>query len=250
MAVSGSSFAQSISINKNGNKGNGNGKGKNKKDDDPDTENQYDDDFIDDDENGDDGNDNGFVDEEVLLDDGSEDNNDFDTKWIFDRELDGIAIRWQIVEREINEYEFNSVIKNVDMSGTVSPISLMLKIRDENSWKSIVELNGQLSSTIDGDLNGSDDEDGDGVTVNDECPDSDIADTVIIDGCDTGVTNEVMSDGCTITDMIQICADTANNHGQFARCVSLFSNKLKKDGIINTNEKGAIQSCAAMSDRP
>ena len=47
------------------------------------------------------------------------------------------------------------------------------------------------------------DSDGDGIPDDeDNCPNSDLSDTVVIDGCDSGVANTLLSDGCTIADLI------------------------------------------------
>ena len=74
--------------------------------------------------------------------------------------------------------------------------------------------------------------------------------TVVIDGCDSGVVNACLDGGSTILDLIAECADGAKNHGQFVRCVAALTNDLKAQGIITGREKGAIQSCAAQADIP
>jgi hypothetical protein len=84
----------------------------------------------------------------------------------------------------------------------------------------------------------------------DECPNSDVSATVVIDGCNSGVPNPVFSNGCTISDLIAACAEGASNHGQFVSCVSQVTNDLKKAGTITGQQKGAIQSCAAQADIP
>ena len=95
------------------------------------------------------------------------------------------------------------------------------------------------------------DEDNDGIPDDiDECTNSDLSQTVVIDGCDTGVQNELLGDGCSINDLIGECADNATNHGNFVSCVSKLTNDLKKSGIITGQEKGAIQSCAAQANIP
>jgi len=99
------------------------------------------------------------------------------------------------------------------------------------------------------------DTDGDGVpddfpTGSDECDESDLTPTVVIDGCDSGVANTLFEDGCTISDEIAECAEGAKNHGKFVSCVSKLTNGLKKDGLISGKEKGKIQKCAAQSDLP
>jgi hypothetical protein len=104
---------------------------------------------------------------------------------------------------------------------------------------------------IDQNCNGRDlpcgvDSDDDG-TANDQdsCPDSDLSETVVVDGCDSGVSNAVLSNGCTISDEIVKCGADSRSHGQYVSCVSHLTNDLKHDGILTGREKGAIQSCVA-----
>jgi hypothetical protein len=93
------------------------------------------------------------------------------------------------------------------------------------------------------------DDDGDGVANGvDACQPSDLAATVIIDTCDSGVTNQLFSTGCTIADLVAACAVAPKNHGQYISCVSRVLNGLKKNHVITGREKGAIQRCAAGSD--
>lgn len=84
----------------------------------------------------------------------------------------------------------------------------------------------------------------------DSCIGSDESATVVIDGCDSGVTNTVFANGCRISDSIEDCADGATNHGKFVSCVSHYTNDLKKDGTITGAQKGAIQSCAGQANIP
>ena len=95
------------------------------------------------------------------------------------------------------------------------------------------------------------DADGDGVPdAQDDCPQSNLAPTVVIDGCDSEVGNATFPTGCTISDRVQECADGAQNHGAFVSCVAKLTNELKKAGVITGQQKGAIQSCAAQADIP
>ena len=85
----------------------------------------------------------------------------------------------------------------------------------------------------------------------DKCPDSDLFATVLIGACDSGVVNAEFSDGCWMNDLIGECAaDEEENHGSLVSCVAHLTNAWKKDGEITGREKGAIQSCAALSDVP
>lgn len=93
--------------------------------------------------------------------------------------------------------------------------------------------------------------DGDGVPDGmDSCIGSDPSATVVIDGCDSGVTNTVFANGCRISDSIEDCAEGASNHGAFASCVSHYTNGLKKNGTITGEQHGAIQSCAGGASIP
>jgi len=95
------------------------------------------------------------------------------------------------------------------------------------------------------------DADGDDVyDGQDNCPNSIVAPTIVIDGCDSGVLNSVFPNGCTISDRIQQCGVAAQKHGQFVSCVAHLTSKLKMVGIITGQQKGAIQSCAAQSSIP
>jgi len=93
--------------------------------------------------------------------------------------------------------------------------------------------------------------DGDGIANDiDSCPSSNLSETIIVDGCDTGVTNYMVSDGCTISDQITECAVDARNHGGFVSCIAHLTNELKIENIISGIEKGAIQRCAAQTPIP
>jgi len=73
---------------------------------------------------------------------------------------------------------------------------------------------------------------------------------VLIDGCDSGVSNTVLPGGLTISDLVADCAEEATNHGQFVSCIAHVTNDLKKSGIITSQEKNALQGCAAQADIP
>jgi hypothetical protein len=95
------------------------------------------------------------------------------------------------------------------------------------------------------------DADNDGAATGADCDDtSDFGATVVIGGCDSGVTNFFFTDGCTLSDKIQALGAGASNHGQFVSGVSHLTNALKKAGLINGNQKSAIQSCAAGASIP
>jgi hypothetical protein len=95
------------------------------------------------------------------------------------------------------------------------------------------------------------DTDGDSIPDDqDECPDSDLSATVVIDACDSKVPNGLFPSGCTISDLIAECAEGAHNRGRFVSCVSDLTDDLKEAGTIMGQQKGAIQSCAARANVP
>lgn len=95
------------------------------------------------------------------------------------------------------------------------------------------------------------DGDQDGVPdCSDDCPNSDLRATVVIQDCDSGVTNTLLEFGCTVSDQIELCVGESGNHGEFVSCVGGLTNSLKTDGILDSREKGAIQRCAARSEVP
>jgi len=95
------------------------------------------------------------------------------------------------------------------------------------------------------------DSDGDGVPdENDECDNSNLSLTVVIDGCDSGVANHLFEDGCTMADRIAACAEEAGNHGAFVGCVGELTKSRARDEIITPRDVGPIRRCAAHADLP
>jgi hypothetical protein len=95
------------------------------------------------------------------------------------------------------------------------------------------------------------DTDGDGVpNEDDECPGSIITPTVVIGGCDSGVQNTVLPNGCTLADTIEECVAGATNHRRLVGCVAQVVKELKQDGVITRPERAAILRCAARSRFP
>lgn len=89
-----------------------------------------------------------------------------------------------------------------------------------------------------------------GPYLQDACPDSDHGATIVIDGCDTGVKNDLFPDGCTISDLVHQCAASAANHGKFVSCVAELAENLKKDEFLSGRQKGAIEQCTANAGIP
>jgi hypothetical protein len=100
-----------------------------------------------------------------------------------------------------------------------------------------------LVALLDGDADGVPD-------ALDDCPSSDLASTVVIDGCDSGVANHMSENGCTISDAISACLAGATNHGRFISCVSELTDALVVNTTISDKEKGKIQRCAARARLP
>ena len=95
------------------------------------------------------------------------------------------------------------------------------------------------------------DADLDGKADNLDCePNSDLSATVAIDGCNSGVTNTLFSNGCTLSDLISHIAASARNHGQFVGGVARLTAALVNDGVITQAQKDAIMSCAGSSSLP
>jgi len=95
------------------------------------------------------------------------------------------------------------------------------------------------------------DADGDGIPDDqDDCPESNLESTIVIDGCDTHVVNALFERGCTMSDEIAACAEGAPNHGVFTSRVAHLTNAWKKSGLISGKEKGSIQHCAAQANIP
>ncbi len=95
------------------------------------------------------------------------------------------------------------------------------------------------------------DTDGDGVIdPDDACPNSDLAETVVIHGCDSGVANHLFDDGCTMADRIGECAAGAENHRGFVRCIAHLTHGWAGQGIITFRDGARIRRCAAQADLP
>jgi len=95
------------------------------------------------------------------------------------------------------------------------------------------------------------DADLDGVADDTDCePNSDLSATVTIQSCNTGVSNTLFADGCTVADNIAHAAASAGNHGNFVSAATQYADQLKKNHLINGNQQAAIVACAAGSTLP
>jgi len=63
------------------------------------------------------------------------------------------------------------------------------------------------------------DTDGDGITDDiDVCPNSNILPTITLKGCDAGVENQLLDNGCTMADHIIDCYVNSKSYGDFVSC--------------------------------
>jgi uncharacterized repeat protein (TIGR01451 family) len=124
---------------------------------------------------------------------------------------------------------------------------------DDPESTPVTDDNVSSYTGINGETNGDTDEDTDGDGISDDedqCIEPNADMTIVIAGCDSGVSNILFDTGCTMNDLIAQCADDAKNHGKFVSCVTKLTNYWKKHKLISGKEKGSVQSCAAQSDIP
>lgn len=146
---------------------------------------------------------------------------------------------------------FNPVIGGSSIShfeGVAFPNQLMEPAINPDLTTSL-DVPQDLTASLMTDIGWFSDQDGvpDGL---DACLGSDLRPTVVIGTCDSGVANPLVSNGCTISDLIGNCAAKARNHGAFVSCVSNATNDLKKSGVITNGGKSSLQSCAAGAKIP
>jgi len=68
--------------------------------------------------------------------------------------------------------------------------------------------------------------------------------TIVIDGCDTGVTDRLWGDDMLVSEWIEEYAENARSDREFLRKVARLTNSMKREGLITWEEKRAILSCA------
>jgi hypothetical protein len=87
-----------------------------------------------------------------------------------------------------------------------------------------------------------------------DCDAAAVTDTIEVLGCSTNVANTDVAGVCRLADVVkkQIddCAAGAGNHGDVASCFAHSLNNMKWTGLINNNDQGEMQSCAAGADVP
>lgn len=96
------------------------------------------------------------------------------------------------------------------------------------------------------------DADGDGcLDEDDPFVNSNMDEFINIDGCDTGIENKLTENcGVMMADLIGEAMATSKNHGEFVSEITHYANKWVEEGLIDTNEKSAIISCASKADKP
>jgi hypothetical protein len=90
------------------------------------------------------------------------------------------------------------------------------------------------------------DADDDGVADgDDECPGTVLGDRVMVGDCDTGVADQVLGNGCTMTELIASCKPEPRPRSRLLRCVIRLVRDWRREGIIHPSDGGKIIRCAA-----
>lgn len=95
------------------------------------------------------------------------------------------------------------------------------------------------------------DADGDSDGVPDECDacaQSDQASWIVLEECNTGVRNQLLDDGCTMSDLLSECVAAGGNHGQQTSCIVRLANRWRLQGLISGKDIGRIAGCAGRSN--
>lgn len=79
-------------------------------------------------------------------------------------------------------------------------------------------------------------------------------DTIEVLGCSTNVDNTDVAGVCKLADVVkkQIddCVAAGGNHGDVESCFAHSLNNMKRVGLVDNNDQGEMQSCAAQADVP
>jgi hypothetical protein len=81
----------------------------------------------------------------------------------------------------------------------------------------------------------------------DACPSSDLRSTIFIGSVNTGVTNDLLTNGCTLSDLIVDVSADAETHGEAVSSVAHLLNVLLAQGLITAEERDLLQSTFARS---
>ena len=82
----------------------------------------------------------------------------------------------------------------------------------------------------------------------DACLDSDLTKLIVVEECPTGVTNELLDDGCTMNDVLSECSLGAHSHGESIACVARQANDWRRQGLLSGKDVGRIAHCAGSSN--
>ncbi len=89
------------------------------------------------------------------------------------------------------------------------------------------------------------DDDDDGLSNNcDYCPTSDMAGTIVIGPCDSGVPNDLDDLGCTMGDVVSACPPPTFFIQDYVDCVSAITNQWIAEGRIQRTQRKMINRCA------
>lgn len=97
------------------------------------------------------------------------------------------------------------------------------------------------------------DSDGDGVAdAVDHCPSSVLGGNVDVNGAAPGTTSipnvtNFDGNGCSVQDLVNACAATPRNHGEYVNCISALAQRLRAAGLITGRQQGEMVSSAARS---
>ena len=73
---------------------------------------------------------------------------------------------------------------------------------------------------------------------------------VAVDACTTDVPDQLLINGCSISESIASIADASWNHGTFVSQAAHLLNDLRKDGRIDNKQRSEIHRCAAWANVP
>jgi len=71
---------------------------------------------------------------------------------------------------------------------------------------------------------------------------------VLIGSCNSGVPDQGLATGCSITESITRIGDASWNHGRFVSQTTHFATDLRKDGLISNHDRSALTRCAAWAN--
>lgn len=112
-----------------------------------------------------------------------------------------------------------------------------------NSWATDTIISTSEAALIISTTSNYIDDDGDGVPNDvDVCPNSNLVPTILIGGTDTGIPNVVLTDGCSLMDLITQCEAGASSLTDFLNCMTALANSWETDTIITSTQAALIIS--------